>query len=186
MTSLYLVLAKIFSILSFSAFGGGNTIIPSLHEIAVVRYHWITNQEFLDLFSISKAAPGPTTLIVELIGMKATGFSAGSHGMFVPALLGAMIAVAAMFLPSSLLFLVVAHFWEKFQGKPWQLAIQKALMPITAGLILGSTWTVAQTALSGWLTGVIALLGLIIILRTKTNPILIMAVAAVVSWIIWG
>lgn len=186
MTNLYLILAKFFALLSFSAFGGGNTILPSLHQISVVTYHWITNQEFLDLFSISKAAPGPTTLIVELIGMKATGFPQGSHGMLLPAILGAVIAVVAMFFPSSFLFLTAAHFWEKFQGAPWQLAIQKALMPITAGLILASTWTVAQTALHGWVTGLMAFVGLLLILRTKINPILLMAVAAAISWMIWG
>lgn len=184
--SLYWVLAKIFSLLSFSAFGGGNTILPSLHQISVVTYRWVTNQEFLDLFSLSKVAPGPTTLIVELIGMKAAGFPVGFHGMLVPAILGALVAVVSMFFPSSLLFLVTAFFWEKFQGTPWQVAIQKALMPITAGLILASTWTVAQTALSGWITGVMALVGLLFILRTKINPILLMAMAAMVSWIIWG
>lgn len=184
--ALYLTLATLFSSLSLSSFGGGNTTLPTMHQAAVRVYHWMTDQQFVDLFSISKAAPGPSTLIVELIGIKAAGFPAGSSFLFIPAIIAGLVSIVAMFVPSSLLFVAVAHFWERVQGNPWQVAVQKALLPITAGLILASTWVVGETAISDWLTGLMALVGLIIILRTKINPILIMAIAAVVSWIVWG
>ena len=90
-----------------------------------------------------------------------------------------------MFLPSSLLLLVASRFWETFQGLPWQCTLKKALLPITAGLILGSTWIVAKTAIHGWMTGAIGLISLIMILRTKINPILMMLVAALLSRILF-
>ena len=186
MHQIYLELAKLFSVLSLSAFGGGNVILPSIHMAAVRQYQWMTDQQFLDIFSISKAAPGPSTLIVELIGMKATGFPSGSHFLFLPAVIGAVISILAMFVPSSLLLLSVSHLWEKIQGMPWQITLQKALMPITAGLILASTWIVARTAIDGWVTGMMGMISLVIILRTKINPILIMVAAALVSWVLWG
>lgn len=185
MDKTYLTLAKLFSILSLSAFGGGNVVLRSLHMIAVGEYHWMTDQQFLDLFSISKIAPGPSTLIVELIGMKAVGFPAGSSFLFLPATIAALISILAMFVPSSLLLLSVSHFWEKIQGMPWQRTLQKALMPITTGLILASSWVVASTAITGWVTGIMGLVSLVLILRTKINPILIMGAAALVSWILW-
>ena len=186
MSKLYWTLAKLFSSLSLSAFGGGNVVLPSMHQAAVKQYHWMTSQQFLDLFSLSKAAPGPSTLIVELIGIKAAGFSLGSHFLLVPAIIAAVVSVVAMFVPSSLLLLVVSHFWERVQGNPWQVAIQKALLPVTSGLILASTVIVAKAAIDGWVTGGMALLGLLIILYTKINPILIMGVAAFMSWLIWS
>jgi chromate transporter len=185
MDNIYLIIAKLFSLLSLSAFGGGNTVLPSMHMAAVARYHWMSNQQFLDLFSISKAAPGPSTLIVELIAMKATGFPKGSCFFFFSAALGALVAILAMFLPSSLLLLLVSRFWEKFQGLPWQCTIKKALLPITAGLILGSTWIVAKTSIHGWMTSAIAVVSLVMILRTKINPILMMVVAALLSRILF-
>jgi chromate transporter len=186
MNNIYLILAKLFSSLSLSAFGGGNVILPAIHQAAVGTYHWMTDRQFLDLFSISKAAPGPSTLIVELVGIKAAGFPGSSHFLLIPAIVGAAISVVAIFVPSSVLLFVVAHFWERIQGKPWQITIQKALMPITTGLILSSTWIVGKTAISGWLTGGMACVALFVILRTKINPILIMGVAALVSWMVWG
>lgn len=186
MNNIYLILAKLFSVLSLSAFGGGNVILPAIHQAAVETYHWMSDRQFLDLFSISRAAPGPSTLIVELVGIKAAGFPVGSPFLLIPAIVGGAISVVAIFVPSSLLLFVVAHFWERIQGKPWQITIQKALMPITAGLILSSTWVVGKTAISGWLTGAMGLVALLLILRTKMNPILIMGLAALLSWMVWG
>lgn len=181
MDKTYLIIAKLFSLLSLSAFGGSNTVLPSMHMDAVFRYHWMSNQEFVDLFSLSKAAPGPSTLIVELIAMKATGFSSGTHFDLLSAVIGSLIAILAIFVPSSCLLLFVSRFWEKIQGLPWQYTIQQALLPMITGLILASTWIVTKTAISGWVTGIMGAISLVIILRTKINPILIMLVAAILG-----
>jgi chromate transporter len=183
-TSIYLILAKLLTSLSLSAFGGGNTILPTLEEVAVGKYHWLTSTQFIDCFSLSKAGPGPTTLIVELIGIKATGFS-GNHFIFHAALIGAIISVLAIFIPSSILLLAVTHFWEKWRGAPWQIAVEKALMPIACGLILASTYTVAKTAISDWMTGLMAFAALLLLLYTKLNPVLIMGIAGVISWLVF-
>ncbi len=89
-----------------------------------------------------------------------------------------------MFVPSSLLLLFVAEYWEKIHGTPWQKALQKALMPMTSGLIMASTWIIVRTAVSGCITGILAILALVIILKTKINPVLIMLMAGAVSWLI--
>lgn len=184
MDKVYLALAKLFSLLSLSSFGGGNVTFPTMHQVAVDQYHWMTDRQFVDIFSISKAAPGPTTMLVELIGMKAVAFSAG-HFLLMPALIAALISLFAIFIPSSLLLLCVANIWEKVHGTPWQIAIQKALMPVTCGLILASTWVVARPSITGWVTGCMALIALFIILYTKINPVLLMLGAGFISWIIW-
>ena len=45
--------------LSMLAFGGGAGVIPDMQRAAVDQYHWMTAREFLDMFAISRAAPGP-------------------------------------------------------------------------------------------------------------------------------
>ena len=83
-----------------------------------------------------------------------------------------------------MLLLVAAHFWEKWRGMPWQVAIEKALMPITCGLVLAAAYTVAKTAIADWITGVMAFIALLLLLYTKLNPVLIMVIAGVVSWLV--
>jgi chromate transporter len=79
----------LFSSLSLLSIGGGNTVLPEMHTKSVVDYHWLTDSQFADVFAISQAAPGPSILIVTLIGYKA-GLSAGGE---VVGIVGALLAV---------------------------------------------------------------------------------------------
>ncbi len=79
----------LFALLSMVAFGGGAGVIPDIQRAAVDVHHWLTAKEFLDLFAISRAAPGPGSMIAALVGQKAAGVA------------GAIVAFIAMFGPSS-------------------------------------------------------------------------------------
>ena len=61
----------LFSSLSILSIGGGNTVLPEMHPKSVNDYHWLTDSQFADIFAISQAAPGPSILIVTLVGYKA-------------------------------------------------------------------------------------------------------------------
>ena len=64
----YLQLAGLFATLSLLSIGGGNAVLPEMHMQAVNGHHWLTDSQFADIFSISQAAPGPSILIVTLVG----------------------------------------------------------------------------------------------------------------------
>jgi chromate transporter len=66
--STYLQLAGLFASLSLLSIGGGNAVLPEMHMQAVRGHHWLTDSQFADVFSISQAAPGPSILIVALVG----------------------------------------------------------------------------------------------------------------------
>jgi hypothetical protein len=74
-------LAGLFSLLSMLAFGGGAGVIPDMQRAAVDRYQWVTAGQFLDMFAISRAAPGPGSLIVVLIGLKVAGLLGAAVSM---------------------------------------------------------------------------------------------------------
>mgnify|MGYP000585235743 CR=1 FL=1 len=63
----------LFSSLSILSIGGGNTVLPEMHHKAVSNYHWLTDKQFADIFAISQSAPGPSILIVTMLGYKAAG-----------------------------------------------------------------------------------------------------------------
>ena len=54
--------------MSLFAVGGANSAIPEMHRVAVDVQHWMTDQQFADMFAISQLSPGPNVLIVTLIG----------------------------------------------------------------------------------------------------------------------
>src|SRR5262249_57406046 len=65
-------LVLVFAPLSALSFGGGQAIIADMQHQTVAQ-GWLSDTEFADLFAISRAAPGPSTLISALIGWQVAG-----------------------------------------------------------------------------------------------------------------
>src|SRR5207244_3038579 len=71
--------------------GGGASLLAEIEHQSVGVHAWTTQREFADLFAISRAAPGPGTMLSTLIGWKVAGLA------------GALTATLVLYLPSSLL-----------------------------------------------------------------------------------
>ena len=69
---------------SLLSIGGGNSVVPEIELRAVSTYHWLDGNQFADLFAIAQTAPGPSILLVTLVGYAAAG------------VLGALLATLAM------------------------------------------------------------------------------------------
>lgn len=164
-------LCTVFGLLSLLAVGGGNTVIPQMYHDSVVQYHWLSEQQFLGTYSLSRAAPGPSMLMVTLIGYRAAGFA------------GAAVATMAMFLPACFLTYFAGKAWDRFSQSPWRVAIEHGLAPITVGLMLSSVWVVAKAAIFGVFTLTVAVLVTIILLRSRVNPILLVLAAGLAGWV---
>jgi len=91
MPQLLLEIALQFFVLSLLSIGGANGVIPEIQRRVVEVHHWMTDEDFAQLFALSQAAPGPNVLIVSLVGWKVAG------------VLGGVVAMLAMCGPSSLL-----------------------------------------------------------------------------------
>lgn len=163
----------LFSSLSILSIGGGNTVLPEMHRKVVQNYHWLSDKQFADVFALSQAAPGPSILIVTILGYKAAGIT------------GAILATVAMMLPAAMLVYLVSRVWEKAKDSPFRKAVEKGLAPLTVGLILASGWVMSQAADHDWraylLTGACTL----IFATTKTNPLILVAAAGLIGWLGW-
>jgi len=173
-----LQIVLLFSSLSLLSIGGGNTVLPEMHYKSVDEYHWMTDSQFADVFAISQAAPGPSILIVTLVGYKA-GLTVGGELMGV---LGAILATVAMIVPAGLLVYFVVQFWERAKDSPVRHAIEKGFAPLTVGLVLASGYVMSRAADQDWraylLTGVCTL----IFVFTKINPLIVVAIAGFLGW----
>ena len=159
-----LELAMWFALLSLIAFGGMPAVMPEMQRLVVEVNGWATPAEFIQLFAVGQAAPGPNVLIVSLIGWKVAGLA------------GALVALFAVCGPTAVLSWWVSELWERFKDSPWRLAISRAIAPLVVGLILSSGFILAMPAGPDWRTWLIALASAAAFLATRVNPLWILAV----------
>lgn len=178
----FLQIFTLFTSLSLLSIGGGNTVIPEMHLKSVRDYHWMSDNQFADVFAISQAAPGPSILIVTLIGYKA-GLGAG-WGQ-VSGILGAILATLAMMIPAGLLVFLVARVWERAKDSALRKAVEKGFAPLTVGLVLASGWVMSRAADHGWQAWILTGVCTVIFTTTKINPLIVVAAAGLIGWLGW-
>jgi chromate transporter len=152
-------LIVVFVPFSLAAIGGTPSIFASIHHEAVEVQGWVTAREFVELFAVSRGAPGPGSMLVTLIGWKAAGF------------IGALVATFALYLSSSLLMLVIAKIWGRFSGRPWHSAVQRGLAPVGTGLMAAGIFAIFKTAGAGPLSWIVAIASAVLLgLLPKLHP----------------
>jgi chromate transporter len=158
-----LALVFVFVPLSLLSIGGGAAILADIEHQAVTIHGWTTQREFADLFAISRAAPGPGTMLSALIGWKVAGWA------------GAVTATLALYAPSSLLAYGASRLWGRWRGSSWHDAVERGLAPIAAGLVLSGGLAVLQVAPGGPAVWVAAITSTVVLLRwPNLNPLLLL------------
>jgi chromate transporter len=130
-------LFAVFAPLSLLSFGGSNSVIADIAHQSVAVQHWTSEREFADLFALSRAAPGPGSMLTALIGWKLAGLT------------GAVVATASFYGPAALLLFVAAKLWGRWRGSAWHAAIERGMAPIAAGLFLSGGIAVLRASPAG-------------------------------------
>jgi chromate transporter len=148
-----IALGVVFAPLSLLSFGGGNAVIADIAHQAIAVQGWTSEREFADLFALSRAAPGPGSMLAALIGWKAAGIP------------GALVATLAFYVPSAALVLVAVRLWGRWRGSRWHTAIERGMAPIAAGLFLAAGLVVLQASPGGPAVWVAAIVTTVPLLR---------------------
>jgi len=162
-------IATVFLSLSLVSIGGGNTVLPEIHRAAVQQEGWMTDQQFADIYAIAEAAPGPSSMISSLVGLKAAG------------LVGALVAIVSILLPSSILMYVACLTWDRFRTAKWRIAFERGLAPVSLGLLFASGMTVLRSSDHGPVAYAISAVTLGLVLWTPVPPLVLMAAAGVLG-----
>ena len=158
--------------LSLFSLGGGNTLLTEYHHLSVDQYCWLRPSQFADIYALAEAAPGPSSMIVGLLGMGA-GWPEGPGW----ALLSAYGAEIAILLPSTLLIVGACLSWNRLRDSPWRVAFERGLGPITLGILFSVGVKILKTADTNAAGVVVSLLVCVLMLRTRISPLWFMAVA---------
>jgi chromate transporter len=162
-------LIRVFAYLSLLTVGGGMAAFPELKSESVEVHQWLTFPQLVHLYSVGQLSPGPNMMMIVPIGDWAGG------------IVGAILVLIAFFGPTGLLTFATGRAWNRLADWPWRASIQKGLAPVSIGLLLAGSFSMAKGAIFGLDTAAIAVGVLLILLRYKVNPALLVLGGAVVG-----
>ncbi|RDU98545.1 chromate transporter [Trinickia dinghuensis] len=171
--NVYLQLVAVFAPLSLLSIGGGQSIVADINMQAVTLHHWVTQTDFVELFALSRAAPGPGALLTTLIGLRAAG------------VIGAIVASVALFVPSSILAYAATAAWTRHDRHPWHGVIERGLAPVATGLMLASALTVLRASPSTWISSGLAGIALLVFLtKPRCHALIVLFGAGLLNVVI--
>lgn len=169
-------LALVLAPLSLASIGGGQAIIADVQH-QTVGHGWLTDAQFTDLFAVSRAAPGPSSLITSLIGYQIAGVA------------GAVVALFATFLPSSIVVYAASSWWQRHPGSPIKTAIERGLAPVAIGLIFAGAYAILQAAHASVLILAATAISTAVLYFTKVTPYTLVFIIGLIflgiSWFGW-
>lgn len=114
-------------------FGGGYAMLP-LVEAAVLDHGWLSESQIVDFIAVSESTPGPFAInIATYVGSQRGDLLFG--GSVFGNIFGAFIATLGVVLPSFIIILIVAQFFEKFKNSKTVSGCMSGLKPAVIGLI---------------------------------------------------
>ncbi len=115
--------------LSAFTFGGGYVIVTLMKERFVDRYHWIEEEEMLDMTAIAQSAPGP----IAVNGAIVVGYKLAK----IP---GVLVSVAGTILPPFLILSLISLFYDAFADNIWVSTVLDGMQAGVAALIAAVVW----------------------------------------------
>lgn len=152
-------------------FGGGYAMIPLIQYEVINNRRWLSEREFVDLLTLAQAAPGPIALNTAVfVGYKERKY------------LGALAAVLGVVVPSFVIILLVAIFFNNIRQNPWVDAAFRGMRPAVVALIVAPI--VGLTKGMHWSLIAVALAVALAVWYWGISPILFLVAGALVGILI--
>jgi chromate transporter len=159
-------------------FGGGHVVLPLLRD-AVVAPGWVSPDAFLAGYGAAQSVPGPLFTFAAYLG--------AVMGPSPNGIVGAVIALVAIFLPGLLLVAGALPFWDAFRRRPAAQAAMRgtnaAVVGILAAALYNPVWTSAVTNSHDF---AIAAVGFVLLVVWKLPPLAVVAAIAIGTTALYG
>lgn len=176
---LFLELFYSFFKIGLFSFGGGYAMIPLMFsEIAL--HGWLSEVEFVQIIGIAEMTPGPIAVnAATFVGFKTVG------------VFGSVVATLGVATPSLLISLFISPFLFKNSNRKLMKKVFYGIRPVVAGLILYAAINIGRTTLFvghsfsfeaiKYETLMIALIVLVVALKSKIHPIMLVVGAGLLG-----
>ena len=184
----WLTLFGQFLLMSLLSIGGAITATPEMHRFLVDGHHWLTNQQFISSIALAQAAPGPNILFVALMGWN-VGLNAGGgldNGLagWLTALLGMVVTMTGMLLPSTTLTYFATRWSHRNRELRVVRAFKQGMAPIVIGLLIATGWVLVRGGVETTFnapTVAVALVSMVIVWRTRVHLLWLLGAGALLG-----
>ncbi len=133
--NIYLKLFAIFFKIGAFTIGGGYAMVPIIENEIVTKRGWLTKEDFIDILAVSQSAPGILAINMSIfVGFKLRGTR------------GSIISALGTALPSFLIILMIAIFFENFKNNPDVEKAFKGIRPAVVALIAAPVFNLGRSA----------------------------------------
>lgn len=154
-------------------YGGGPSVIPLIRYEAVNHYGWMEDEEFGEILALANALPGPiATKIAAYLGYRQKGT------------LGAVVAVIAHILPSSLAMIALLSVVGYLSSSTVVQGMIAAVVPVVAVMIGLMAYEFAERAVKG--LGKLAGFGFFALSLLMLEVIHIHAAIVIIAFLAYG
>ena len=156
-------------------FGGGQAMIPLIETEVVSKKRWLSKDDFLDIIVISQIFPGAIAVNSSIfIGYRING------------LLGAIIGLLGVVLPSFFIILVIAIFFMKFRDYYYVELVFKGISAAVPMLILMAVVSLSTSLKKSYGNLIIILSSLASILFLNVHPVIVILLSGLYGIIFLG
>lgn len=124
-------------------FGGGYAMLPLIQE-QVLTHKWLSEEAIVNFIAVSESTPGPFAINIATYVGSQVG-SAAYNENFLFSVLGSFCATMGVVLPSFIIILLVAKFYQQFQNSHTVKGLMTGLKPAAIGLIASAVVSMAAT-----------------------------------------
>lgn len=152
-------------------FGSGLALLALIQNDVVNNFHWLTQQQLIDAITVGQVTPGPVSSTATFIGYQIAGFP------------GALVATVGIFLPSFIIVILIMKFLPNIKNNG---IFHNFLQGVTIGviaLVLVVAYRIFQSAITDVFTLIIALVGLFLLLKYKTETVYLVLAGIAISLI---
>ncbi len=158
-------LLELFSIvlkLGAFTFGGGYAMFPLMEREYVENRGWFKTQEMLDMLAVAQSVPGMLSINASiLVGYKLFG------------MVGAIVAVFGMALPSLIVLSILSFFYVQFSSNVYVIAALKGIRVAVIALLIQAVIKLGKPGIKGLFGWIMAALAFLTALIFSVHPIII-------------
>jgi chromate transporter len=182
-SSLHAKVYLFFTQVALVTFGGAYAVLAYVNQQVVEAFGWITEAQAVAGLALAETTPGPLVIVLQFMGFMAGWNSPGALGQAAGAVLAALLAAWATFLPSFVFIFLGAPHLEKLRANPRLAGAAAGITAAVVGVIASLAVSFGRTVLfpagaeaPAWAAIAIAVAALVLLLRTRLD----------VLWVIGG